>query len=78
MKVALAQQITKADAKYADLVALVECDSLTVAIAAEMFEAKLDGLVSFGRWLLATAWGAGAVKDKAYGMWARGTLGSPQ
>lgn len=70
-------KVRHADGLIASLAGLVSSGSLPLAVAASLFEGKVDGYLRFGRWLTALAWGAETAYDKAYVRLARASLGWP-
>ncbi|CAE8601069.1 unnamed protein product [Polarella glacialis] len=56
---------------------MVQAGQLPLAVALDLFEAKVEGSVRFARWLLVIAPNAQRAYNEAYENWARAFLGSP-
>ena len=66
---ALAQKIVCAQGEVASLAGLVASQAIPLAVAAIMFESKVEGRMRFGRWLLALCPDAEARLDNCYECW---------
>ena len=56
---------------------LVEAGALPLVLAIPIFESKIDGFLSYGRWLLACVEGAEALYNSYFDQWALRLLGAP-
>ena len=74
---ALESALQKGNQLVADIVSLLDSGGLPLCFALCLFDAKVEGSVRFGRWLLATAPGALDRYDAAYDRWACALLQSP-
>ena len=73
----LSAQLGQAGQIVANITGLMESGGLPLCFALMLFEAKVEGLLRFGRWLLATCEGALDMYDKAFNRWSCALLGSP-
>ena len=73
---ALAERLSVARAAFSDLPGLVAAKALPLAVALEMFEAKVEGTLAFGRWCFALAPDALTALDDVYNEWALALLGA--
>ena len=73
----LEERIGIAGQSFATLAGLVADRSLPLPLAIVIFRGKVDGVLQFGRWLLAFSPGASERLDEVYASWARGLFGAP-
>ena len=66
-----------ASAKFAILSGLVVARMLPLCVVLKLFDALVEGCMRFGRWLYATAPGAGSALNDLYEKWARSLIGAP-
>ena len=74
---ALESSLQRGNQLVSDIVSLLDSGGLPLCFALALFDAKVEGSVRFGRWLLATAPGALDRYDTAYNRWACALLHSP-
>ena len=72
----LFDRISCARSAFAELPGLAACKALPLSVALELFEAKVDGVLDFGRWLFLLVPGASRVLDVLLQEWARALLGA--
>lgn len=72
----LKKRLGSASANFAELVGLVGLPGLPLPVALSMFEAKVVGALSHGRWLEALVPEAEALLDAQFEKWARALLGA--
>ncbi|CAE7247873.1 unnamed protein product [Symbiodinium sp. CCMP2592] len=74
---ALESSIQRGNLLVSDIVSLLDNGGLPLCFALALFDAKVEGSLRFGRWLLATAPGALDKYDAAFNRWACALLHSP-
>jgi hypothetical protein len=73
----LSVRLQAAGGTVSKLAGMVQAGQLPLAVALDLFEAKVEGSVRFARWLLVIAPNAQRAYNEAYENWARAFLGSP-
>ena len=74
---ALESSLQRGSQLISGIVSLLDSGGLPLCFALALFDAKVEGSMRFGRWLLATAPGALDRYDTAYNSWACALLHSP-
>ena len=74
---ALEERLRLSGASFSVLAGLVQDDVIPLPLAVVLFEAKVDGVAQFGRWLIALAPNAESRLDQQYEAWAKALIGSP-
>ena len=73
---ALQGRLAAADSTVRELASLVASGALPLPVAAEVFEAKVDSYMAYGRWLFACEPEAEDSLNRKYGAWALQLLGA--
>ena len=70
-------RLAAAAAQVASLAGQVASGDVPLAVAASIFDMKIEGGLRFGRWLWCVGEGSVLAMDEAYQGWARALLGAP-